>query len=83
MSDVTVAKNEGRANERRRLSMELTKEILNSDDSSEIKVMRLHTECGFGTMRAEELVYGAARPKKPYQNAELNKDIGRFYKHDS
>jgi hypothetical protein len=79
----TAMKKDGRENEKRRTSAELTHEILQSEDSSEIKVMRLHTECGFGMMRAEELVYGAARPKRPYQNREVDKDIRRFYKHDS
>lgn len=58
---------------------ELTHTILASEDSPEIKVMRLHTECGFGMMRAQELVYGAAKPHKPYQNKEYVNDKGRFY----
>jgi len=79
----TAMKKDGRENEKRRTSAELTHEILQSEDSSEIKVMRLHTECGFGTMRAEELVYGSARPRQPYQNQEIDKDMRRFYKHDA
>ena len=42
-------KKDGRENEKRRIKAELTHEILLSEDSPEIKVMRLHTECGFGT----------------------------------
>ena len=75
-------KKDGRENEKRRIKAELTHEILLSEDSPEIKVMRLHTECGFGTMRAEELVYGASKPQKPYQNKEVSKDVRRFYKVD-
>lgn len=71
------------ANEKTLALNTLTHTILTSEDSDEIKVMRLHTECGFGMMRAEELVYGSARPKRPYQNREVDKDIRRFYKHDS
>lgn len=75
-------KKDGRENEKRRLKAELTHEILQSEDSAEIKVMRLHTECGFGTMRAEELVYGASKPQRPYQNKEVSRDVRRFYKVD-
>lgn len=75
-------KKDGRENEKRRTLAELTHEILQSEDSAELKVMRLHTECGFGMMRAEELVYGASRPKRPYQNKEVDKDMRRFYKID-
>ena len=71
-----------RENEKTLARNTLTHTILASEDSNEIKVMRLHTECGFGMMRAEELVYGASRPQKPYQNKEISKDIGRFYKVD-
>lgn len=76
-------KKDGRENEKRYMQASLTHEILQSEDSTEIKVMRLHTECGFGMMRAEELVYGSARPKRPYQNQEIDKDMRRFYKHDA
>lgn len=79
----TAMKKDGRENEQRRMSASLTHEILESQDEPEIKVMRLHTECGFGMMRAEELVYEAARPKKTYQNKEVDKDMRRFYKHDA
>lgn len=68
------------ANEKTLASNTLTHTILNSEDSNEIKVMRLHTECGFGMMRAEELVYGSARPKKPYQNTEDFQGLERYYK---
>lgn len=72
-------KKDGRENEKRRAQAELTHEILQSEDKPEIKVMRLHTECGFGMLRAQELVYGAAKPPKPYQNKEYVNDKGRFY----
>lgn len=76
-------KKAGRENEKRRTFAELTHTILESDDSNEIKIMRLHTECGFGMQRATELVTGKAYQKPVYKNAELNKDLGRFYKIDS
>lgn len=68
------------ANEKTLARNTLTHTILNSEDSNEIKVMRLHTECGFGMMRAQELVYGAAKPRQPYQNQEVDSDMRRFYK---
>lgn len=68
------------ANEKTLARNNLSHEILESQDDLEIKVMRLHTECGFGMMRAQELVYGSAKPRQTYQNKELVVDIGRFYK---
>jgi len=79
----TAMKKDGRENEKHRTSAELTHEILSSEDSAEIKVMRLHTECGFGMARATELVTGKGYQKPIYKNAELNKDLGRFYKIDT
>lgn len=79
----TAMKKDGKANENRRNEAELTHTILESEDSIEIKVMRLHTECGFGMARATELVTGKAYQKPIYKNAELNKDLGRFYKIDT
>lgn len=67
------------ANEKTLARNTLTHTILNSEDSNEIKVMRLHTECGFGIMRAQELVYGSAKPRKTYQNKEYTADKSRFY----
>lgn len=67
------------ANEKTLARNTLTHEILESTDASEIKIMRLHTEGGFGMMRAQELVYGAAKPHTPYQNKEYVNDKGRFY----
>lgn len=68
-----------KANEKTLAQNNLTHEILESKDEPEIKVMRLHTECGFGTLRAQELVYGAAKPRQPYQNKEYTSDKSRFY----
>jgi hypothetical protein len=67
------------ANDKTSARNELTHEILESQDEPEIKVMRLHTECGFGTMRAQELVYGAAKPRQTYKNKEYTSDKSRFY----
>lgn len=74
-----ACKRDGKANEKTLAKNNLTHEILESRDEPEIKVMRLHTECGFGMMRAQELVYGAAKPHAPYQNQEYVNDKGRFY----
>lgn len=70
-------------NDKREKAHILTHTILESDDSNEVKIMRLHTECRFGMQRATELVTGKAYQKPVYKNAELNKDLGRFYKIDS
>lgn len=75
-----ACKHDGKAHEKTLAQNNLTHEILESQDAPDIKVMRLHTECGFGMMRAQELVYGAAKPHKPYQNKEFANDKGRFYK---
>ena len=75
-------KKDGRDNNKREASHKLTHIILASAEEPEIKVMRLHTECGFGMMRAQELVYGSAKPKAPYVNKEVDKSLERFY-HDS
>ena len=68
------------ANEKTLARNALTREILKSQDEPEIKIMRLHTECGFGMMRAQELVYGSAKPRQTYQNQEYVDDKRRFYK---
>lgn len=67
------------SNEKTLAKNNLTHEILESQDEPEIKIMRLHTECGFGMMRAQELVYGAAKPHQTYQNKAYVNDKGRFY----
>ena len=74
-----AAKKDGRDNELRRASNSLTHMILASEEDPEIKIMRLHTECGLGMMRAQELVYGSAKPKAPYVNKEVDKSLERFY----
>lgn len=74
-----ACKRDAKTNEKTLTKNTRTHEILESQDESEIKVMRLHTECGFGMMRAQELVYGSVKPRKPYQNKEYTSDKSRFY----
>ena len=62
-----------RENDKRAFINNLTHIILALDDEPEIKVMRLHTECGFGKMRAQELVYGKV--------VKVDKYIGKEYNH--
>lgn len=75
----TAMKKDGRENEKRRTSAELTHEILQSEDSQDIKIMRLCSECGFGKQRATQLVTGKAYVKPVYKNTEVAKDFRRFY----
>ena len=61
--------------------MKLAHEILHSEDiPKDEKYIRLITECGYGTERAQQLVYGKVVFKRKYENKALDTNPERFYK---
>lgn len=80
MSDKSILLAERRRNDKASKALQKTHDILNDTSlSADEKYVMLVSECGFGKIRAQELVYGKTIYKETYHSAEDTRGFEKYY----